>query len=156
MTVFDWDNRQNGALLGSMGVMSALLQGGYVRRAVSKVGETTMARRGMSACTVALALLAIIPLCVARDSASVAVRCLQTAAVFMSFTSATVVNSLTAAASLQCDEPMDDNGKLKGVHPQLAKGKALGGFRSSGQLGRAIGPLIGQSVIIAPIASDPD
>ena len=28
---------------------------------------------------------------------------------------------------------------------QLAKGKALGQFRSSGQLGRAIGPLLGKS-----------
>jgi hypothetical protein len=126
-----------------MGVMSALLQGGYVRRAMSKVGETTMARRGMSACAVALALLAAIPLFTARGSLSAAIRCLQAAAVCMSFTSATVVNSLTAAASLQCDEPMDENGKLKDVHPQLAKGTALGGFRSSGQLGRAIGPLIG-------------
>jgi hypothetical protein len=143
VTVFDWDNKQNGSLLGSMGVMSALLQGGYVRRAMSKVGETTMARRGMSACAVALALLATIPLFMARGSLSTAIHCLQAAAVCMSFTSATVVNSLTAAASLQCDEPIDNHGKSKDVHPQLAKGTALGSFRSSGQLGRAIGPLIG-------------
>lgn len=63
----------------------------------------------------------------------------------MAFTSATVVNSLTAFASLQCDEGVFDEvtGKPVEEHPQLAKGKALGQFRSSGQLGRAIGPLLG-------------
>jgi len=64
--------------------------------------------------------------------------------VCMAFTSATVVNSLTAFASLQCDEGVfdKDTGKPMEAHPQLAKGKALGQFRSSGQLGRAIGPLL--------------
>jgi len=33
-------------------------------------------------------------------------------------------------------------GKLVEEHPELAKGKALGTFRSSGQLGRALGPLL--------------
>jgi hypothetical protein len=143
--VFDWTNRQNGSLLGSMGVMSALLQGGYVRRAMTKVGEGNMARRGVSACAVALVFLAAIPVLVARDSTQAAIRCLQLAAVCMAFTSATVVNSLTAAASLQCDEPsVDSSGKSVDAHPQLAKGKALGEFRSAGQLGRALGPLIGE------------
>jgi MFS family permease len=133
--------------------MSALLQGGYVRRAISKVGEGAMARRGVSACTIALALLAAIPKFVAQGSVPTAIRCLQAAAICMAFTSATVVNSLTASASLQCDEPMiDSNGEPKDVHPQLAKGKALGGFRSAGQLGRAIGPLIGEFTL-SPLTS---
>jgi len=74
----------------------------------------------------------------------VAVKFLQAAAVCMAFTSATVVNSLTAFASLQCDEGGFDEvtGKALEEHPELAKGKALGQFRSSGQLGRAIGPLL--------------
>jgi len=74
-----------------------------------------------------------------------AIRLLQGAAVCMAFTSATVVNSLTAFASLQCDEGVVDEvtGKMVGeVDPKLLKGKALGEFRSSGQLGRAIGPLL--------------
>jgi len=54
-----------------------------------------------------------------------------------------VVNSLTAYASIQCDEGVDKvTGKLVEEHPQLAKGRALGEFRSAGQLGRAIGPLL--------------
>ncbi|KAJ7684064.1 major facilitator superfamily domain-containing protein [Mycena rosella] len=119
--LFDWNNKQNGMLIGSIGIVSALLQGGYVRRVTSKIGEGVMARRGVSSCAGGLA-----------------------AAVCMAFTSATVVNSLTAFASLQCDEGAVDpiTGKPTEEHPQLAKGKALGQFRSSGQLGRAIGPLL--------------
>ena len=76
-----------------------------------------------------------------------AIRFLYAAAVCLAFTSATVVNSLTAYASLQCDDAVDDEtGKPKAADPRLAKGKALGQFRSSGQLGRALGPLLGMSV----------
>jgi len=61
----------------------------------------------------------------------------------LAFTSATVVTSLTSYSSLQCDEGVDkETGKPIAEHPELAKGKALGHFRSSGQLGRAIGPLL--------------
>lgn len=131
-------------LIGSIGVISALLQGGYVRRATSKVGEGVMARRGVSSCAVGLTLLAVLPH-FASTNLTAAMRLLQGAAVCMAFTSATVVNSLTAFASLQCDESGFDEvtGKAIQGHPQLAKGKALGHFRSSGQLGRAIGPLLG-------------
>lgn len=140
--LFDWNNRQNGSLIGFIGIVSALLQGGYVRRAIPKVGEGMMARRGVRSCFYGLALLTCVPLLVA-DYQSAAVKVLQAAAVCMAFTSATVVNSLTAYASLQCDDTVDqDTGKLTQEHPDLAKGKALGRFRSSGQLGRAIGPLL--------------
>ena len=142
-TVFDWDNKKIGMLIGSIGIISAILQGGYVRRATSKIGEGVMARRGVASCAMGLILLALVPRSVANDKAN-AVRLLQGAAVCLAFTSATVVNSLTAFASLQCDEGIDeDSGKPILEHPQLAKGKALGKFRSSGQLGRAIGPLLG-------------
>ena len=141
--VFDWNNRQNGALIGFIGVVSALLQGGYVRRATVRTGEGVMARRGITSCAAGLVLLTIVPQL--ADSNTVAgVRALQAAAVCLAFTSATVVNSLTSYASLQCDEGVDaGTGKPTAEHPQLAKGKALGHFRSSGQLGRAIGPLLG-------------
>lgn len=137
--LFDWDNRQNGMLIGTIGVVSALLQGGYVRRAMSRTGEGAMARRGVSVCALGLLLLAAVPL--ARGARAVAL--LRAAAVCMAFTSATVVNALTAYASLQCDDGVDaDTGKPVQEHPALAKGAALGRFRSSGQLGRAIGPLL--------------
>ncbi|KAJ7665502.1 major facilitator superfamily domain-containing protein [Mycena rosella] len=141
--LFDWNNKQNGMLIGSIGIVSALLQGGYVRRVTSKIGEGVMARRGVSSCAGGLVLLALLPQFVSTRP-TLALRLLQAAAVCMAFTSATVVNSLTAFASLQCDEGAVDpiTGKPTEEHPQLAKGKALGQFRSSGQLGRAIGPLL--------------
>ncbi|KAI0702861.1 MFS general substrate transporter [Cytidiella melzeri] len=140
--LFDWNNKQNGALIGSIGIISALLQGGYVRRAMSKVGEGVMARRGASSCALGLAFLALVPLFVTNYTTT-AVWFLRAACVCQAFTSATVVNALTSYASLQCDDGVDeDTGKAKEEHPDLAKGKALGRFRSSGQLGRAIGPLL--------------
>ncbi|KAF8076503.1 major facilitator superfamily domain-containing protein [Lyophyllum atratum] len=141
--LLDWTNKQNGMLLGSIGIMSALLQGGYVRRATSKIGEGVMARRGVSSCAVGLLLLALLPQ-YASTNATLAMKLLQGAALCLAFTSATVVSSLTSFASLQCDEVVFDEvtGKPAEEHPQLTKGKALGLFRSSGQLGRAIGPLL--------------
>lgn len=142
-TVFDWSNSQNGALIGSIGIISALLQGGYVRQTVSRVGEGRMARRGVISCAAGLVLLSVVPRFTPERSAT-AVRFLQMAAVCLAFTSATVVSSLTSFASLQCDEVVDRvTGKPVRGHPQLSKGVALGVFRSAGQLGRAIGPLLG-------------
>ncbi|KAI0307292.1 major facilitator superfamily domain-containing protein [Multifurca ochricompacta] len=146
--LFDWNNTQNGKLIGSIGIVSAALQGGYVRRALTRVGELKMARRGISSCAIGLAALALLPHFTVSQP-KLAFRLLQAASVCMAFTSATVVNALTAHASLQCDEaPVvtaeSSNGTpLKVVNlPELAKGQALGRFRSSGQLGRAIGPLL--------------
>lgn len=140
--LFDWNNKQNGALIGSIGIISALLQGGYVRRVISKVGEGKMAQRGVSSCALGLVFLTILPHFVSTQP-KIAVGLLRAAAGCLAFTSATVVSSLTAHASLQCDEGFDkDTGKPAAVYPELAKGKALGEFRSSGQLGRAIGPLL--------------
>ncbi|KAI1795167.1 MFS general substrate transporter [Ganoderma leucocontextum] len=139
--LFDWNNKQNGALIGSIGIVSALLQGGYVRRAMSKVGEGKMAGRGISSCALGLVFLTILPHLV-NSNPPIAVRLLQAAAVCMAMTSATVVNALTAWASLQTDDiTVDPDTGKTAEHPELAKGKALGKFRSSGQLGRAIGPL---------------
>ncbi|KAF8138434.1 major facilitator superfamily domain-containing protein [Boletus edulis] len=104
--LFDWSNSQNGALIGSIGIISALLQGGYVRRAISKVGEGKMARRGVISCAAGLVLLSTVPHFALKGSAF-AVRPLQMAAICLAFTSATVVSSLTSFASLQCDDAVD-------------------------------------------------
>ena len=151
--VFDWSNTQNGKLIGSIGIISTVLQGGYVRRALTRVGELKMARRGAFSCAIGLVALALVPH-YTLSRPRLAFRLLQGAAVCMAFTSATVVNALTAHASLQCDEAPEDEGAAQGDDggkplkaiqcPELAKGQALGRFRSSGQLGRAIGPLLGK------------
>ncbi|KAF8759721.1 MFS DHA1 sub-family [Rhizoctonia solani] len=216
--LLDW-NSQNGRLLGLIGVFSALLQGGYVRRATSKVGESAFARRGMVSCAGAMIILSMIPHMVrgtgngkVTSTDIRAVGLLHAAAALLSFTSATVVTSLTALASLQCDEETPKSrhsatsssssnpkpeqnvaesavktspGSGGSLHAQLkspvskgrvasamtsrgaptlasetqpqsvhsnitpvnnsdviSTGRALGEFRSSGQLGRAIGPLL--------------
>ncbi|KAL4076087.1 major facilitator superfamily domain-containing protein [Scleroderma yunnanense] len=140
--LFDWSNSQNGALIGSIGIISALLQGGYVRQAIPKVGEGRMAKRGVASCIIGLIFLSLIPP-FASSKPSTAIKLLQAVVVCLAFTSATVVSSLTSYASLQCDGGFDeDTGKPTQEHPQLAKGVALGKFRSAGQLGRALGPLL--------------
>lgn len=102
-----------------------------------------MARRGVLSCAVGLVLLSIVPK-FTQERSDTAVGLLQMAAICLAFTSATVVSSLTSFASLQCDEVVDlVTGKPVQAHPQLSKGIALGMFRSAGQLGRAIGPLLG-------------
>lgn len=103
-----------------------------------------MARRGVTSCIIALAIMAVLP----QLEQSSGIKATFTAAVFLAFTSATVVNSLTALASLQCDSGIkgeDQDGKkseILATEPKLAKGRALGEFRSAGQLGRAMGPLL--------------
>lgn len=100
-----------------------------------------MAQRGVSSCVLALIVMTTLPYLASDPSRlRTGIQALYLAAAFLAFTSATVVNSLTAAASLQCDD--DSDSKTAVQHPQLAKGRALGGFRSSGQLGRALGPLL--------------
>jgi hypothetical protein len=139
-------------LIGSIGIVSAALQGGYVRRALTRVGELKMARRGTTSCALGLVMLALVPQ-FAISQPHLAIWLLQAAAVSVAFTSATVVNALTAHASLQCDDAPEVvlvvgvDGKVSRTiirRPELAKGQALGSFRSSGQLGRAIGPLLGE------------
>ena len=118
---------------------------------IPKVGEGVIARRGVLSCFFALLLLSAVPHLIGpqNSSSKAAVRVLQLSAVFMAYTSATVVNSLTSYASLQCDDITEEKDQVTGKpkveqHPDLAKGRALGRFRSRGQLGRAIGPLLGK------------
>jgi len=135
--LFDWNNSQNGRMLALIGILSALLQGGYVRRSIRKTGEGVMARRGVQSCILGFAVLAALP-----PAGKYGPRLIYAAAVCLAYTSATVVNSLTALASLQCDEPSEVPSSLLSTDPRLLKGRALGEFRSAGQLGRAFGPLL--------------
>ena len=103
-----------------------------------------MALRGAASCTVGFVVLALAPQFVTSNR-DVAIALLHLAALFMAITSATVIPSLTAYTSLQCDRGFDmDTGEPLQQHKQLALGKVMGQFRSSGQAGRAIGPLIGK------------
>jgi hypothetical protein len=116
-----------------IGILSSLLQGGYVRRALakSKVTELTFTKQGIYSCILALLLMAALPFPVIRDSAySTAV--LYTIATCLAYTSATCVTGMMAAAAACCDE--DDArvvaGKQSNPGGRLPRGRALGGVRS--------------------------
>jgi hypothetical protein len=134
--LFSYTNAQNGRLLSFIGILSASLQGRYVRPRMAKVGEVHMASTGIIACISALFLLAALP----SVSPSLVTLTLYGAATGLAYTSATVVSCLTSAAAGQCDDDVDDAGDRR-----LKRGVALGRYRSAGQLGRAIGPILASS-----------
>lgn len=141
--LFDWSNAQNGRLLGFIGILSALLQGGYVRRkskSATAAQTGRLAQSGIQACMLSLIALAVLPR--VHKGGAVAPALLWTAAAGLAFVSATVVNSLNALASLETDEQPASSSSASSTEDRIDKGAALGAFRSQGQLGRAIGPLV--------------
>jgi hypothetical protein len=124
----DYSHMQQGKLLGFMGIVSALIQGGYVRRRVQNMGEKTLVIQGMISGAIGLYCLA------STVDSAYPIYWLYGGVTLLAFTSGTVVNCLTSLASLQCVDD-SENGDA------LSKGQALGEFRSYGQLGRALGPI---------------
>ncbi|GAA5804208.1 MFS, DHA1 sub-family [Helicostylum pulchrum] len=131
--ILDYSHMQQGKLLGFMGIVSAIIQGGYVRRKVQTMGEKMIIIQGMVSCAAGLYCLST------TANSEYPVYWLYAGVAFLAFTSGTVVNCLTSLASLQCLE--ESNGD-----DALSKGRALGEFRSFGQLGRAFGPMFASSV----------
>lgn len=107
-------SRLNGRLLGFVGLIASILQGSIVRR----LAPLTVVRSGVLACTAAFFLLARV-----NDTAG-----LYAAGAMLAVTSATVVTGLNALGSLEASAD--------------ERGKVLGALRSSGQLGRAMGPVV--------------
>ncbi|TPX34669.1 hypothetical protein SmJEL517_g02703 [Synchytrium microbalum] len=120
---FSFTHAQQGALLGFIGILSAFIQGGYVRR-LGPGHEGMLVVRGMVGCCAALVLLSI----------ANSVQVLYLSAVGFAFASGTVVTSLTSLASLAC-------GKVEMLEDGEGMGSALGRFRAYGQLGRSLGPV---------------
>ncbi|KAG5455814.1 MAG: major facilitator superfamily domain-containing protein [Olpidium bornovanus] len=125
--ILDFTNAQQGTLLAYIGLLNAAFQGGYVRRQRGS-GEKRLVIAGVASCATGLGLTAALAL-QSRPQLGV----LYAAASFLAFSSATVVTGLTALASVQCDGRKSER--------RLARGRALGKFRSVGQLGRAAGPI---------------
>ena len=134
-------SQQNGRLLGFIGILSSLLQGGYVRKASSTPQKTfSLAFSGIRMCQLSLLLLSSLPSLSRNYSHSKApMIILYLASAGLAYVSATVVNSLNSLASLETDSTTKSG---KGIE----KGRALGKFRSKGQLGRALGPLFATGV----------
>ncbi|KAI5800273.1 major facilitator superfamily domain-containing protein [Peziza echinospora] len=111
--LFNYTSKDNGKLLGFVGLLAATLQGSFTRRAPARIVVNT----GLASAAISFFLLARI------DSQ----KGLYLAATFLAVTSANVVTGLTALTSM-----------LGGEH---SRGRMLGGFRSAGQIGRAMGPI---------------
>lgn len=101
-----------------IGVMIALVQGGYVRRKASQVGEKRMAIQGLACIAPGLAIIAF----------ANATWFLYLGLFFLAMGSAMAIPTLTSLVSLYT--------------PQEEQGEALGVFRSLGSLGRVFGPAI--------------
>ncbi|RDL40845.1 uncharacterized protein BP5553_00824 [Venustampulla echinocandica] len=116
--LFGYTAARNGRLLGYMGLVASLLQGGFTRRLPPLVSV----RIGVVSCLLALLLLARIT----------TVGGLYAATTLLAITSATVVTGLNALSSFEAGED--------------ERGGKLGNLRSWGQLGRGVGPLLFTSV----------
>ncbi|KAI1343474.1 MFS general substrate transporter [Xylariaceae sp. FL0016] len=116
--LFQYSSAMNGRLLGYMGLVASILQGGVTRR----LSPLLSVKIGVTACLVAFAMLGRIT----------TVGFLYVAATCLATTSATVVSGLNTLGSFEASEG-DRGGKL-------------GILRSWGQLGRGLGPVLFTSV----------
>jgi predicted MFS family arabinose efflux permease len=112
--LFTYDARQNGRLLGFIGLIASLLQGGVVRR----LHPLRVVQLGVLACAGAFVLLG-------RLNTE---KQLYAAATLLAVTSATVVTGLNSLSSFEASSS--------------ERGGKLGSHRSFGQVGRALGPLL--------------
>ncbi|KAI8918765.1 major facilitator superfamily domain-containing protein [Entophlyctis helioformis] len=136
---FAFSHSQQGKLLAFMGVFSAIIQGGYVRRVAHKhISEQSLVLQGIISCCIGLGILSVWATTVTR---------LYIGASFLAFTSGTVVNSLTSLASLTHSGGSASKAAGSNAGQDSGnRGHALGKFRSLGQLGRTFGPLFACSV----------
>jgi predicted MFS family arabinose efflux permease len=116
--LFGFTSALNGRLLGYMGLVASILQGGVTRR----LPPLLSVRIGVVSCLLALLLLARID----------TVAGLYAATTLLAVTTATVVTGLNALSSFEAGED--------------ERGGKLGNLRSWGQLGRGVGPLLFTSV----------
>ncbi|KAJ6444076.1 tetracycline transporter [Purpureocillium lavendulum] len=116
--LFGFTSGRNGRLLGYIGFVASILQGGVIRR----LPPLLSVRLGVVSCLVSFFLLGRIT----------TIRGLYAAATCLAITSATVVSSLNALTSFEANED--------------ERGSKLGMLRSWGQLGRGLGPILFTSV----------
>jgi predicted MFS family arabinose efflux permease len=116
--LFSFTSGKNGRLLGYIGLVASVLQGGVTRR----LPPLLSVRIGVLSCLAAFVLLARIN----------SISLLYVAATCLAMTSATVVTGLNALSSFEASEG--------------ERGGKLGMLRSWGQLGRGLGPILFTSV----------
>ncbi|KAL2209190.1 MFS general substrate transporter [Sarocladium strictum] len=116
--LFAFTSGKNGRLLGFVGLVASILQGGVTRR----LPPLMSVRVGVLACLASFILLGRVE----------SVGGLYAAATCLAVTSATVVTGLNALSSFEANED--------------ERGGKLGMLRSWGQLGRGLGPILFTSV----------
>lgn len=116
--LFSFTSAKNGRLLGFIGLVASILQGGVTRR----LPPLLSVRIGVVACLAAFALLSRLE----------TISTLYVAASCLAMTSATVVTGLNALSSFEASAG--------------ERGGKLGMMRSWGQLGRGLGPVLFTSV----------
>lgn len=126
--LFRYSSAQSGRLLGYMGLIASILQGGVVRR----LHPLQVVQSGVLACAGAFFLLGSLT----------TTRGLYTAATLLAVTSGTVVTGLNSLSSFEARKGA--RGSTLGNHRSW--GTLLFTYRTmltkTGQLGRALGPLI--------------
>ncbi|OMJ18948.1 Major facilitator superfamily domain-containing protein 10 [Smittium culicis] len=168
--LFNYSNRQQGYFLGSIGLTSALIQGLYVRKTVSKFGEKNLCLQGFAGCI--FGMVSVVLLANSKSSFYLPAICLG-----FSIASAIVTSTMNAIISLlntnNCSYNNNNNNNTSNntaittaplhrsdsatsladqikphlnttpkahIAPPNDSGHRLGSFRSAGQLGRAFGP----------------
>lgn len=116
--LFSFTSAKNGRLLGYVGLVASILQGGVTRR----LPPLLSVRIGVLACLASFVLLSQVS----------SIGGLYLAATCLAMTSATVVTGLNALSSFEAHED--------------ERGNKLGMLRSWGQLGRGLGPILFTSV----------
>lgn len=112
--LFAYESKQSGRLLGYIGLVASLLQGGVTRR----MHPLRVVQLGVLSCAAAFFTL----------SQLTTQRGLYAAATLLAVTSSTVVTGLNSLSSFEASAD--------------ERGEKLGHHRSFGQIGRALGPLI--------------
>jgi predicted MFS family arabinose efflux permease len=112
----------NGMMFVFIGLMIALVQGGFVRRRAHQLGEAKVSLMGLALIIPGLILISI----------TQSTFLLLAGLFFLSAGSAMVIPCLTSLVSL--------------YSPKEVQGKSLGIFRSLGALGRIVGPLGGSLI----------
>jgi hypothetical protein len=122
---FGYTDRANGQLLAYIGLVSAAVQGGLLRRLGARSDELAVAALGVCAMVAAHVGFA----------AATSTLALYAAATLYALASATVVSCLNATVSL--------------LAPPHAVARVLGHMRAGGQLGRTLGPAVFASIFWA-------
>ncbi|KAI9324180.1 major facilitator superfamily domain-containing protein [Zopfochytrium polystomum] len=143
---FQFTHVQQGKYLAMLGILSACVQGGYVRRFAHKlVAERDIVVQGMISCAMGLGCIGLLAVPPAQYTGQpIGAAWLYVGGMCLGFTSGTVVTTLTSLASLATGlrKPAGpDHDEDEEIDEGSDRGRVLGTFRSLGQLGRSLGPL---------------